>query len=373
MPRRKHKTPTRLAIGALIARQAFVLRRRPKGAPKRILVSLYFEGLGDIILLTPLIATLHGLYPTAAITLTMPEAYLPLYAGRPYNVTAVAYDRHNVKTVWDLKRNGPYDLAIVPLANRQAWLARAVGARWIRGFVGDRWYYRLPIDELIPYPGSIAPFSDMWTHLAKEAVGAIYDKSDWPAPPLDQDLAIRGPYAVLHLAASSAVRNWEPHLWRRLAVALAERGLTIALTTGTNQSKLIHEVDPGGCYRHYPGNLSLAGLWHLLSDARLLVVPDTGVAHLAKLTQTPTVVLFGQCAPALYDPGRFWAGMPYRAITVADVPCRDQTWFADRPGVLGNLKRCMRSLEDCHHNRICMRDLRVDDVISAARELLQAE
>ncbi len=338
--------------------------------PARVLVSLYFEGLGDIILLTPLIAALHKLYPTAAITLTMPEAYLALYAGHPYNVTAMAYDRHNVKTLWELKRNGPYDIAIVPLASRQAWLARAVGARWIRGFVGDRWYYRLPIDELLPYPRSIVPFSDMWTDLAGERVDTLYDKADWPMPPLNQDLAIQGPYVVLHLAASSAVRNWEPGHWAQLAAMLTERGLTVALTTGTNQSDLIHEVDPNGHYRHYPGDLSLVGLWHLLSSARLLVVPDTGVAHLAKLTQTPTVVLFGQCDPALYDPGRFWAEMPYRAVTVADLACRDQPWFKNRPGILNDLKRCMRSLEDCHHDRTCMRALAVDQVMRAAQELL---
>ncbi len=370
MPRRRHKTPTRLAIAALTAAQAIVLRHRPRGTPTRVLVSLYFEGLGDILLLTPLIAALHALYPTATIILTMPEAYVPLYDRHPYNVTAVAYDRHDIKTLWSLKRNGPYDLAIVPLANRQAWLARAVGARWIRGFVGDRWYYRLPIDELVPYPKSIVPFSDMWTELAGGRVDARYDKADWPMPPLTQNCVIQGPYVVLHLAASSAVRNWEPDHWAQLAAMLAERGFTVALTTGANQSDLIQEIDPHGRYRHYPGTLSLTELWHLLSGARLLVVPDTGIAHLAKLTQTPTVVLFGQCDPALYDPGRFWAGMPYRAVAVAGVACRDQAWFTDRPGVLGNLKRCMRSLADCHQDRVCMRSLAADTVMGAAQELL---
>lgn len=365
----KSKTPVRLIIGAFAASSFFVRRRLPNHIG-RILVSLYYEGLGDTILLTPLIANLRVLYPKASITLTIPAAYAPLYAKRPYGVIAVPYDRRDHATFFALKTEGPYDLAVIPLENRQAWLARAVGARWIRAFEGDDWYYRLPVDEAVPYPLLMEPVSDIWARLAGADRTATYNPADWPAPALDQQLDQRGPYVVLHLTSSSAVRDWEPGSWRIVANELAGRGYRVVLTTGPGQGHAAEAVDPEGRYVRYPGTLSLAALWHLLARARLLVAPDTGVAHLAKLTQTPSVVLFGQCDPAFYDPGLFWQGTPYRGLLLANIGCRDQSWYAKRAGVLAGLRRCMRGLEECNNDRRCMRDLAPDYVLDAIWDVL---
>lgn len=369
MSKRNSKTPTRLIIGAFAARQ-FLARRASPHRVNRILVSLYYEGLGDVILLTPLIANLRKLYPGASIVLTIPPAYAPLYAKHPYGLTAIPYDRRDPTTFFALKDSGPYDLAVVPFENRQAWLARAAGARWVRGFEGDKWHYRLPVDELVPYPPKIEPVSDMWARLAGGDGSAVYDPADWPAPPLDQPLTHDGSFAVLHLAASSPVRDWEPDRWRAIADWLTRRGLTVILTTGPGQGHIAEAVDPEKRHVQYRGTLGLADLWNLLAEARLLIVPDTGIAHLAKLTRTPTVVLFGQCDPAFYDPGRFWQGMAYQALLVPDISCRDQPWYLRRRGVLAGLRRCMRGADECINDRRCMRDLTPGLVLDAAQKVL---
>lgn len=364
MEKRSRKTPTRLIIGAFAARHSLLRRRLPTRIDS-ILVSLYYEGLGDTLLLTPLIANLRRLYPGAAITLTIPPRYAALYAKRPYGVVAIPYDRRDRRTFFALKAGGPYDLAIIPFENRQAWLARAVGARWIRAFEGDAWRYRLPIDEAIPYPRTIEPVSDMWARLSGPDRLAVYNPADWPAPPPEQQIPYQDPYVVLHLTSSSPVRDWEPGHWRMVADELTRRGFAVILTTGPGQGHVAAAVDPEKRYVQYQGNLGLTTFWHLLARAQLLVVPDTGIAHLAKLTQTPAVVLFGQCDPAFYDPGRFWAGMPYRGLLLPDITCRDQPWYARRSGVLAELRRCMRDLEGCKNEKRCMRDLTADYVLSA--------
>ena len=205
MSKRNSKTPTRLIIGAFAATQ-FLARRASPHRVNRILVSLYYEGLGDVILLTPLIANLRKLYPGASIVLTIPPAYAPLYAKHPYGLTAIPYDRRDPTTFFALRDSGPYDLAVVPFENRQAWLARAAGARWVRGFEGDKWHYRLPVDELVPYPPKIEPVSDMWARLAGGDGSAVYDPADWPAPPprptLDTRWFFRGVASRSQLACS---------------------------------------------------------------------------------------------------------------------------------------------------------------------------
>jgi ADP-heptose:LPS heptosyltransferase len=50
------------------------------------------------------------------------------------------------------------------------------------------------------------------------------------------------------------------------------------------------------------GRTDLLGLSALVASARLLVGPDTGVAHLATAFGTPSVVLFGPTSPALWGP-----------------------------------------------------------------------
>lgn len=364
------RTRTRFLLGRLAA-QNILRPRRLVDPPKRILVSLYYRGLGDVILLTPLIAALRSRYPEADIVLTMPKAYLSLYSGRPYALMPVPFDIGVSETVRLIRGMGPYDLALVPGENRQAWLARAVGARWIRGFEGGHRRHRLAIDEPIPFPAHIEPFSDLWARLAGPLCGQVYRANDWPPPRRERlDGSPKDPpYVVLHTGASSSARLWSAGQWRALAEILTSKGLSVVLTSGPGQGDLLRQIDQTQTWVHYPGNLSLACMWHLLKHADLLVVPDTGIAHLAKITQTPTVVLFGQCDPRLYDPGKFWADMGYEAVTVGNIPCRDQQWFLHRPSPWGDLRRCMRTLEECRYGKRCMEDLTVEAVAEAALSL----
>ena len=364
------RTATRLLLGRLVA-QELLRPRRLIIPPRRILISLYYKGLGDTLLLTPLIAALRQRYPGAELVLTLPKDHLSLYANRPYGVEPIALDIRDRETVRLIREKGPYDLAVIPGENRQAWLARAVGARWIRGFDGGNWRYRLPVDELVPYPAQLEPFSDLWARLAGPLSDQRYSLGDWPPPEKDgaYEPPINTRYAVLHVGASSTARLWGSRQWRILAETVESSGLCVVFTTGPGQGYLLREIDPTQRWIQYPGTLSLVGMWHLLKGARLCVVPDTGIAHMAKITQTPTVVLFGQCDPRLYDPGRFWANMSYKSVTIGGLLCRDQQWFARRPGVWGDLRRCMRTLEECRHDKRCMEDLGVDLVATAALDI----
>ena len=56
-----------------------------------------------------------------------------------------------------------------------------------------------------------------------------------------------------------------------------------------------------------------------LAGARLLVCPDTGIAHLGRIVGVPTVTLFGPGSAVICGPGAFFADMPGRAVTVDSV------------------------------------------------------
>lgn len=325
--------------------------------------------LGDTIMLTPLLAALRARYPRAQVVMTCHPHFLPLFAPQPYGVIALPFDPREPQSLRQLKAHGPYDLGIVPAESRHGWLARAAGARWVIGFPGEAWYYRLSLDE--PHPWPTTP------HTVADAIATLigppghYDPAAWPAPTARSYRAPTQPYVILHLGAGSPLKYWPPDRWRALAQHLTTSHNTVVLSAGPGQSELIDAVDPTGQYLAVAGTLDLADLWHLWAGASLLIAPDTGVTHLAKLTQTPTVALFGPGQAALYGPGTFFAGMRYQAVTVSAIPCRDESVVFGQS--IGWVKTCVRPTAACHFEARCTQAIDLKEVLASAYAILQSD
>ena len=359
------RNPSRLRVLALAALHTLRGGRKRPDTPRRILVAHHLL-LGDTLMLTPLLAKLRQNFPAAEIVMTTPKAIAPLYAKRPYGVLALPYDPRDLGTLQALRKHAGFDLAIVPGDNRFSWLARALDARWIVAFDGDRPAYKSwPVDELRPYPDAPAAWGDMVAELAAGPEPRAYLSEEWPAPeaaPLDLPPS---PYCVLHVGASSRLRLWAPENWRAFAAILTQRGYQVVWSSGRNEQALVAEIDPDGRYPSFAGQLDLPQMWRLLEGAHLLACPDTGIAHLGRLTGTPTVTLFGPGSAVIFGAGRFWRNSPYRAVTVDDIPCRDQDILFRRH--LPWVRRCGRSTKECATAR-CMACLAVEDVLAAIED-----
>jgi ADP-heptose:LPS heptosyltransferase len=184
--------------------------------------------LGDTLLLTPLLAKLRASYPTAEILLTASPVTAPLYQKQPYGVKALAYDPRNHRSLRALFQLRGFDLAIVPGDNRYSWLARALGARWVAGFAGDRpasknWL----MDQLTPYPDTPATWGEMAAALIDGPPPAPYKTEDWPTPDCRPFALPTQPYCVLHVGASTVLKLWSPEKWRALIEFLTKCGLQI--------------------------------------------------------------------------------------------------------------------------------------------------
>ncbi len=367
----------------------FFSSSRVPSPPRRILIAHRLL-LGDTMMLAPLFAALRARYGDARIDTTVAPEYLPLFDGHPYGVRAFAYDPRRHETVSALcreaDRGGGYDLALIPGDNRYALLARALGARRIVALAdeesrGRRWK-NFFCDEFVPWPQTPMTLAEIFTLLAEPPSLAkngaspvvspsIYRRGDWPAPqcvPLAPPPP-SAPYAVLHLGASSPLRYWDEARWRELAAWLAEDGITPVWSAGPKEGELIARVDREGRYPAYAGNLDLAQLWHLIAGASLVVCPDTGIAHLAKLVATPTVCLFGPGAPSLLGKGNFWCDIPFVGVGPDEFPCRDQNLLFKR--TVSWVRRCQRTMRECPRAR-CMESIEVATVVAAAEKLLKA-
>ncbi len=368
--RRPSRLGTRLAVLPRAALQLLATagRRRPPTCPHRILVAHHLL-LGDTLMLTPLLAKLRAQHRDAEIAMTVPRAIAPLFAGRPYGVEALTYDPYDRMMLGPLTGGRSFDLAIVPGDNRQSWLAAAIGARWIVAFGGDRPAYKSwPVDDLRPYPDRPAAWGDIVSTLVDGPAPPPYDPADWPDPPARPFDAPRGDYCVLHVGASTPLKQWEPDKWRTLAERLAARGLQVVWSGGRGEEGAVRAIDRERQFPSFAGALDLQQLWFLLKHAVLLVAPDTGVAHLGRIVNVPTVTLFGPGSRVICGAGEFWRNAPYRAVTIEHFPCRDQRVLFKRE--IEWVRHCTRSTRECSAPR-CMHALEFDAVEMAVDALLR--
>jgi ADP-heptose:LPS heptosyltransferase len=122
-----------------------------------------------------------------------------------------------------------------------------------------------------------------------------------PGPPVEREPDL----TVIHPGAADGARRWPPE--RFAAVALAEKcgGRRVAVTGSADERSLTRRVvaqaglTPAS---NLAGTLDVIGLSRLVARAGVVVCGDTGLAHLATATATPSVVLFGPVDPARWGP-----------------------------------------------------------------------
>lgn len=349
--------------------------RRPPASVQRILLAHHLL-LGDTLLLTPLLAKLRAQYPLAQIVLACPKAIMPLYAGRPFGVTALPFDPRDLGSVRGVLDSGPYDLGLVLGDNRHSWLALGAGCRWIVAHAGDVPAWKnWPVNRRVPYPAAPAAWADLATELIEGAPPCAYRPADWPAPAhaaLPDAHLLTQPYVVLHPGASTEVKRWPDARWRELAQRVEALGYIPVWSGGPGEADLIRTIDPDPRHPNLAGRVGLGELWHLFAGARAVVCPDTGVAHLGRLIGVPTVALFGPGNAQIHGAGRYWSEVPFAPVTIADMPCRDQPFIFRRE--VAWVRRCDRNSTSCvawkGDHADCMGRISVESVFNALQNVL---
>jgi ADP-heptose:LPS heptosyltransferase len=351
------RTLGRAALGSLRPRA----RVRPEN-PQTVLV-LHELLLGDTLMLAPLLAALRERYRDATIYVTARPEVMPVFAGQPFGTRALSFTERSPDALRSLEPARNCDLAIIPGENRYALTARALGARWIVALAGARpaWKNWI-VDELVDFPARPSGLADIFGSLAGPPRHLRYRRADWPAPRFAPYDCPAHPYALLHAGASTPLKYWPAKRWAALAESVSAANLQVVWSAGPKEANVIREIDPAGRFPAYPGTLDIAQLWHLVEGAELLVTLDTGVAHLAKLTGTRTICLYGPGSAVLVGRGEFWEDSPFTEMTAADFPCRDQHLLFKRE--ISWVRRCGRTRAECPRPR-CMEAIALEDVVAA--------
>ncbi len=337
----------------------------PGLAPSAEILFLRLRSLGDIVLTTPAIESLHAWRPDLRVVVAIEPTFAPVLEGNPA-VTEIFPVRDFAGTAFRLvlrrfpvvlnQHGGPSSVLLAAASFAPVRVA------WQRS--------QFPFLANVLVPGPHEFFGDRGVHTAEHRLtqlwwiglprGPVPAASVYPQPDalarVESLLASRGvesgrPYAVLQPGAAFATRRWPLDRFAPLSESLAgDQHLVPILLLGPGERAIEAEAA-----RLMPASavtlsgLNLRELIALVSRARLFVGHDTGPTHVAAAAGCPVVEIFGSSTPVYWRP---WA-VPSRVV-MNGFPCRpcrgDRCYAFDEP-------RCILSVT-------------VDQVERACRELL---
>lgn len=147
-------------------------------------------------------------------------------------------------------------------------------------------------EQLPPYP--VIPIDEKVTPISEEVKTAVNR---------GKEEGIKK--AVLHVGAGNPFRDWGMDKFSGLIERLKDDNITVFLV-GHGQE----EQDKAGSLAeryqipNFSGKLSIAELLYLISHSHVYVGADSGPLHVASLTATPLVALYGPNIPEISGPWR---------------------------------------------------------------------
>lgn len=335
--------------------------------PARILV-IRPGGMGDMILLLPMLAHLRRTYPEARLTLVCERRNRDVLELAGLASQAILYDEAPFQ-VWRQLRKDAYDVVLdtEQFHNFSAAMAFASHAPIRIGFKinpsRNLLYTHLVSYDLDGYEGDqfMRLLGPLGVSPADSTIaGAL------PPPVLDlepgmQDVADavkQGSCVAILAGSTSPYKAWDSACFAELVQRLLQHEGTRVLFVGGGADRKAAEaviarlVPVPGRVFNLAGRLSLRQTAAFLARCSALVAGDSGLTHLAAALRTPTVTLFGP------SDHRKWGHQgPLHSVVRRDTHCAPCFIF-------GYHKLC--------RTRHCMGELRVDDVLAPLLAILDA-
>lgn len=337
--------------------------------PPRKVAVVRASRIGDFICATPAFRALRGALADAEITLIALPFARPLVERSPHldrfaafpgfpGIAEQFYRPARLASFLHRMRLRRFDLAL-QLHGSGFYsnpFTLLLSARWTAGFVREEGTPSM-LDAAFPYPEGLPETQKALAFM--RFLGAQPDDEAtefplWPEDELAAEALLDGaprPLIGVHPAGTNRGRRWFPQRFAAAASELWRRhGGAIVLLGGPGEAPLAATVQAqiSGGTLTLAGRTSLPVLGALIRRLDLLLTNDSGPAHIAYACRTPTVTVFGGSDPAVWGPplpGPF-------AVLAHDVPCRP----------------CEHNA--CPHDYGCLKGVSVEQVLSAAENLL---
>ncbi len=329
------------------------------GASRTVVIGVNW--LGDTIMSLPALCTLRKWLSEEEIHVVCPSSLVELVRMAQVTDHVWGWPQGTRRRIRLLKHLRAQRAILFPNSFRSAWIAFWAGVpkRW--GYAGQ-WRHLL-LDPSVP--ASRRPKAVHHSEIYMELLKAMGWKGEKAAvhlriPPEAQEWALgrvgkstsgRFLIGICPGAAYGPAKRWPPERFVAVARGLMRSHRAKVILLGNS---LERDVAAGMADELGQDVLNLAGLTDLpklaalMSRCDLILSNDSGPMHLAAVLGVPVVAVFGSTDPSATAP------MGPHRIASAGLPCSP----------------CFRRLCPEGHNR-CLLDIRVEDVLEAAQELLE--
>jgi ADP-heptose:LPS heptosyltransferase len=352
--------------------------------PQPHIAVLFYDAIGDFVVVTPLLRGLKEKYPQCVIdyfggerTRTLEEACR--YIDARFSVFGNPSVWGDLPAFVEARRRaaGAYDLAI----NCDAHPVLGVIAHSLQPTYIVGKCYDLELREIIPHPQTklhqlhdefwsapdlLSRYGDILrtTYIAEIWCRLAFVQTDFYRPEVPQeDPCCDVPEVLIATGGRRPAKLWRWDYWKQLVEWCFSQGYRVGLL-GDNvrrQSALYHVGGGEQWLLEQTPLIDLRGKFTLpqvagaLARARACVSVDNGIMHLCYAVGTPTVALFGA------SPWRVWAPpVPHLHVMLPDEPC--DLCFQNR-------FRNANCLLPVHQ---CMQSIRPERVIQRLQTVLQA-
>ncbi len=265
--------------------------------PPRSILIFRSGAVGDLILTTPVLASLRSAYPEATIQLV----------GNP---SRAALARHLVNGVCDLDDAEWASLFSAEPRLESSAVQYVTDADLIVNYLPDRdGIFTTNLVSLCPgrvlshppHPAECPPVHII-DHLlrALDALGIGLLRSP-SVSHLSCGIDIPKPYLVTHPGSGGSHKTWPVERFAA-ACGLLSTQTNVVVSSGPADDARMAEMRRLLPDAAYPDPLALDKLAHLYGCASLYIGNDSGPTHLAAATGIPTIALFGPTDPAVWGP-----------------------------------------------------------------------
>ncbi len=318
-------------------------------------------GIGDAVLLAPVIKLLRKNFPAIHITVLAERRNGGVFPLVPEVNTVFLYDRPA-----ELGRvfKSRFDVVI----DTEQWhrlssvVARLVTSPVKIGFNTNG--RRRMFTHLVPYSHAdyeLESFANLLIPLGVRVdTDSLTEKSYLVIPEREDCRStlllepLRGKqFVTIFPGASISERRWGGGRFNRVANALSERGYGVVVVGGTEDLTIGNEIIHDNDGINLAGATTLVETAAVIGKSSIVLSGDSGILHLAVGLGVPTVSLFG--------PGRAekWAprGAKHRIIN-KNIHCSPCTTFGTTP--------------PCPHKVECMGGIAVEEVVATLDQLISA-
>ncbi|MCG6201406.1 glycosyltransferase family 9 protein [Psychromonas antarctica] len=280
-------------------------------APKSICI-LRLSAIGDVCHAVAVIQAIQKHWPTTKITWIMGKIEAQLLHDLP-GVKVIIFDKSSgfsgMKAIWKQLAEQKFDALLhMQLAIRASVLAFGIKAKYKVGFNRKRakegqWLFtnrKIADTSSTHVLDSFFEFSYF--------LGIQKTTPSWNIPLADADVQFaqqlrqdNKPLFVISPAASKDERNWLTERYATVADYAVQQGFQVVLcgSPAAREVKLGNDIQ--GLMAEDVTNLiaktSLKQLTAVIREAKLILAPDSGPAHIATTQGTPVIGLYGHSNP----------------------------------------------------------------------------